>query len=115
MRMPVWVTLKDVPGEFRSSAMDIAGSLGPILGKNRSNLQLNDLKFCVALTAGDPFQITVEVVNPVNGKSSFIAVDYNNLPIRCRHCLSTSHLVKDCPAITGRGTMVEAEQSKEQQ
>lgn len=23
-------------------------------------------------------------------------MDYNNLPIRCRLCLSTSHLIKDC-------------------
>jgi hypothetical protein len=104
MRMHVWVTLKDVPGEYRSSALDIAESLGPVLGKNRSNTHQNDQRFCVVLTAGEPFPITVEVINPVNGKSSLIAVDYNNLPIRCRHCLSTLHLVKDCSALKGRGT-----------
>jgi hypothetical protein len=108
MRMPVWVTLKDVPGEFRSSAIDIAESLGPVLGKNRSNVQQNDQKFCVALTTGDPFPITVEVINPVNGKPSLIAVDYNNLPIRYRHCLSTNYLVKDCPALSGRVTPEES-------
>jgi hypothetical protein len=109
MRMPVWVTLKDVPGEFRSSAMEIVESLGPVLGKNRSNVHQNDQKFCVALTAGDPFPITVEVINPVNSRPSLIAVDYNNLPIRCRHCLATTHLVKDCPVLKGRGTGTEGE------
>jgi hypothetical protein len=73
-------------------------------GKNCSNAHQNDQKFCVAFTTNDPFPITVEVVNPVNGRASQIAVDYNNLPIRCRHCLSTSHLVKDYPALKGRGT-----------
>jgi hypothetical protein len=47
MRMPVWVTIKDVPGEFRSSAIDIAESLGPVLGKNRGNTHQND-KFFVS-------------------------------------------------------------------
>jgi hypothetical protein len=108
MRMLVWITLKDVLGEFQSSAIDIAESLGPVLGKNRSNVQQNNMRFCVALIAREPFPITVEVVNPVNGKVSLIAVDYNNLPIRCRHCLSTSHLVKDCPALTGRNASEEA-------
>jgi hypothetical protein len=108
MCMPVWVTLKDVPGEFRSNAIDIAESLGPVLGKNHSNVQQNDQNFCVALTVGEPFPITVEMIKPVNGKASLIAVDYNNLPIRCRHCLSTNHLVKDCPALSGKATPEES-------
>jgi hypothetical protein len=46
--------------------------------------------------------LKIEVVNPVNSEVSVIAVDYNNLPIRCRHCLATSHLVRDCAVLTGR-------------
>jgi hypothetical protein len=101
MRMPVWVSLKDIPEEFRSSGMEIAESIGPVLGKNRSNVHLNDLKFCIALIAGAPFPLKVEVVNPINGKVSHILIDYSNLPICCRHCLSTLHLVKDCAALHG--------------
>lgn len=105
--MPVWVTIKDVPRKFRSNALDIVESLGLVFGKNRGDMQQNDQKFCVAFTAGEPFPITVEVVNPVNGKKSLLVVDYNNLSIRCRHCLSTSHLVKDCSTIKGRGSSEE--------
>jgi hypothetical protein len=116
MKMLIWVTLKDVPGEYRSSVLEIAESLGPVLGKNRGNLHYNDQKFCVALTAGDPFPIKIEVVNLVNGKISHIAVDYNNLPIRCRHCLATSHLVKECTVLTGKaqreGSVAEAEEKE---
>jgi hypothetical protein len=109
LKMPVWVTLKDVPGEFWSSALDIAESLDPVIGKNRSNTHQNDQNFCVALIASEPFPITMEVVNPVNSKISLIAEDYNNLHIRNRHCLSTSHLVKDCPALKGRRTRIASE------
>jgi hypothetical protein len=56
----------------------------------------------VALTAGSPFPLKIEVANHVNGKILHIAVDYNNLPIRCHHCLSTAHLVKDCSAQGGK-------------
>ena len=37
--MHVWVIIKDVPKEFRNSALDIVESLGPVLGKNRGNMQ----------------------------------------------------------------------------
>jgi hypothetical protein len=103
MKMPVWVTLKDVPREYWSNAMDITESLGPVLGKNRSNAHLNDQKFCIALTAREPFPLKVEVMNPVNGKTSHFMVDYNNLPIRCRHCLSTTYLVRECPIVKRDG------------
>jgi hypothetical protein len=75
----------------------------------------------VALTAGSPFPLKIEVANHVNGKILHIAVDYNNLPIRCHHCLSTAHLVKDCSAQGGKemrgvgkvGTMEEAGTEKD--
>jgi hypothetical protein len=102
MKMPVWITLKDVPSEYRSSAIDIAESLGPVLGKNRGNSYQNDQKFRVVLIPGEPFPMVVEVVNPVNDKVSHISVDYKNLPIRCRHCLSTSQLVKECLVLLGK-------------
>ena len=101
-KMLVWVTLKDVPGEYRSSAMELAESLEPVLGKNRGNLLYNNQNFCLALIAVEPFPLQIEIVNPVNGKVSYIAMDYNNLPIRCRHCLSTSHLVKECASLKNR-------------
>ena len=38
-----------------------------------------------------------------------IFVDYNNLPMRCRHCMATIHLVKDCHGMRGNG--IEAKSS----
>jgi hypothetical protein len=102
LKMPIWVMLKTVPDLFRSSAIDLAKSLGPVVGKHRGNATNIDQKFCVALTAGAPFPITVGATNPIIGKISHINVDYNNLPIRCRQCLSTSHLIRKCPLIIGK-------------
>lgn len=102
MKMSVWVTLKDVPREYKSSTVELAESLELVLGKNRGNLLYNNQKFCIALTAGEPFPLQIEVVNLVNGKVSYIAIDYNNLPIICQHCLLTSHLVKECAILKNR-------------
>ena len=101
-RMPLWLTLKNVPEEFLSSAQEMAGSLGTVLGRHRRNAVSADQKFCVAVKTGVPFDMVLEAMNPENGKSTLIHVDYNNLPIRCRYCLSTSHLVKNCSAVAGQ-------------
>ena len=99
--MPVWLTLKNVPEEFLSSAQEMAGTLGTILGWHRGNPLSADQKFCVAVKTGVPFDLVLEAMNPVNGETTLVQVDYNNLPIRCRYCLSTSHLIKNCPSVSG--------------
>ena len=100
-RMPVWLTLKNVPEEFLSSAQEMAGNLGIVMGRHQGNSLSADQKFCVAVKTGVPFDLVLEAVNPVNGEATLIQVDYNNLPIRCRYCLSTSHLIKNCPSVAG--------------
>ena len=46
-----------------------------------------------------PFDLMLEVVNPINVETNLIQVDYNNVLIRCRYCLSILHLIKNCPSI----------------
>lgn len=58
-----------------------------------------DQKFCVALKAGVPFDLTLGAINPITREMTLIKIDYNNLPIRCRYCLSTAHLVIECEAL----------------
>jgi hypothetical protein len=98
--MPVWTTLKNVRDELRSSVPELAASLGTILGKHRGNPYSIDQKFCIATTTGIPLDLTIEAVNPITHGTTTIHVDYNNLPIRCRFCLSTSHLIKECPVFS---------------
>lgn len=100
-KMPIWITLKAVPDEFISNALEIAQSLGTVLGKNRGNPTSADQRFCIAVQTWEPFVMTVGVENPVTGEVSDIQVDYNNFPIRCRFCLSTSHLIRECRVMNG--------------
>jgi hypothetical protein len=102
MRLPMWVTLKEVPDEFHSNALEIAGALGTVIGKHRGNAINADQKFCVAIPSGQAWPLTIGVTNPETGEKSRVCVDYNNLPIRCRYYLSTSHLVRDCRVLYPR-------------
>ena len=71
----------------------MAGSLGIVMERHHGNLLSVDKKFCVAVKIGVPFDLVLEAVNSINGKTIMIQVDYNNLPIRYRYYLSTLHLV----------------------
>lgn len=99
MLIPVWITLKNIPDELLSSARDIAGSLGKVVGKHKSNYDEWDQKFCICVTAGQPFTTQVVVTNPVTLVTATVEVDYNNLPVRCHHCMATSHLIKNCKVL----------------
>ena len=90
-KMPVWLTLKNVVEEFLSSAQEMAGNLDTVLGRHRRNPLSTDQKFCVAVKTGVAFNLVLEAVNPINGETTLIQVDYNNLLICCRNYLSTSH------------------------
>lgn len=99
--MPVWITLRGVKDEFISIAQELAQGIGTVLGRHRDNINSADQRFCVAVEGGKPFILEIEALNPVTEEIVKIQADYNNLPIRCRLCLSTSHLIKDCPTAYG--------------
>lgn len=95
--VPTWVTLKNVPFEFLNVSADIAGDLGAVLGEDKRNQFSLDHRYCVGLPSGNGWKTKLTVENEFTKKEDVIIVDYGHLPIRCRLCLSTSHLVKDCP------------------
>lgn len=71
------------------------------MGKHRGNAHCLDQKFCIALKIGVLFELTLGVVNLIMGDVTLIKVDYNNLPIQCRYCISSTYIVKDCHALHG--------------
>lgn len=77
-------------------ASQIASGLDMLLGSDSRNATSVDQRFCVALEARAGWRTTLLVTNELSGAASEITVDYCNLPIRCRFCLSIEHLVKDC-------------------
>lgn len=101
LKVPTWITLKDVTGEFINVAEEIAQGLGEILGRDRRNSTAVDERFCVGLTTGKGYRTKLSVTNESTGEKSIVMVDYCNLPIRCRYCFATTHMIKDCPTANG--------------
>ncbi|XP_073388304.1 uncharacterized protein [Physcomitrium patens] len=104
LRVPTWVTLRGIPGEFMKVSNQIASGLRVLLGGDNRSAVSSDQRFCVAMEAGVEWRTLLSVSNEATGKVSLISVDYCNLPIRCQFCLSTNHLVKEC---TGTRSMKE--------
>lgn len=95
LKLHVWITLKGVSDELLSNAQDLASGIRAILGRHRSNATSTDQRFCAAVQSGRPFDLEISTQNPMTREEVIIQVDYNNVPIRCRLCLSTSHLIND--------------------
>jgi hypothetical protein len=102
LKVPTWVTLKDVPGEFLNVAAEMASKLGELLGSDKRNVFTTDQRFCVGLVLGSGYKMKIGVTNESSGKKEEILVDYCNLPIRCCYCLSMAYLMKDYPGLVGR-------------
>lgn len=96
VRIPVWITLKGIPDELMSCGQDIAESLEKVVERHKENFCRWDKKFCIWVISCKPFIIQVQVSNPISDELITVEVDYNNLSVRCHHCMSTSHLIKDC-------------------
>jgi len=96
LKVPTWVTLRGIPGEFLGEADKIAGGLGDLLASDRRNAHTAEQRFCVALQAGQGWRTQLRITNHTTQEQAIITVDYCNLPIRCRICMSTDHLAKDC-------------------
>lgn len=114
LKVPTWVTLRGIPGEFLGVAKEIAGGLGELLGSDKRNATCADQRFCVALQAGQGWKTQLSVTNENMGEKVIISVDYCNLPIRCRCCQSTDHLIKDCPGIKAPNSAGETQPSEDQ-
>ena len=110
--MPIWITLKNVLEKFLSNSLKMVSSLEVVLGGHKRNAQSANQNFCIGVKIKAPFDLVLEAINLVNGKSILIQVDYNNLPTRCRYCLSTSHLIKECMSIPGACKAMELGKNK---
>lgn len=104
LKVPTWVTLRGIPREFLGVGKEIAGGLGELLGCDKRNASLADQRFCVALQSGQGWKT---VTNDSTKEKVVIAVDYCNLPIRCRFCHSTEHLIRECPSFRRNNTEAE--------
>lgn len=98
MKIPIWVTLKQIPDEFRGVAQQIAEGIGELLGADSANSKTEDPRFCLALSSVLGWVPSVTVYNEKTKTNITILIGYNYLPLRCRYCLDTKHRIRDCPA-----------------
>lgn len=102
LRVSTWVTLKNVPEEMQGVAIEIASGLGVVLGVDKRNNAAMDKFYCIGLLSRGRWKTHSAVDNTFTGEEVVLTIDYENLPIRCRLCLSTEHLVRDCPCRIGK-------------
>ena len=98
LKVPTWITLKEVPGEFLGVAAEIVAELGELVGSDKDNTYNSDQRFCVSLKSREGYRIQVAIKN----ESTVLfqkSIDYGNLSIRCRYYLALDYLVKDYPSI----------------
>jgi hypothetical protein len=92
MRIPTWITLRQVRLEFGGVVEQIAAGIGEVLECDLSNKGANDPRFCVSILSNKGWEKLITISN-----GATIIIDYNHLPIRCKFFLDTSHWVRDCP------------------
>lgn len=83
--------------EHDDHALDIAKSLGEVIGINNSNTITKDPRFGVNLKVKELW-VTSIALSTLEGilPTQNVMIDYDNLPSRCRACFSPKHMVKDC-------------------
>lgn len=52
LRIPTWVTLKNVPNEYLKVAPKTASRLGLVLGVDKRNEHMRDQRYCIGLLSG---------------------------------------------------------------
>ncbi len=97
MRIPTWITLRQVTEEFQAVTKQIAERIGELVGIDSTNDETQDPRFCVSLDASQGWKPSISVTNEATNVTKKILIDYNFLPIRFRYCLDTNHCVRDCP------------------
>ena len=97
LAFPTWVSLRNMPFEHQDQAIEIAETLGEVIGSDTSNDTAKDPRFCINLeiSKGWATSIDLEMENGLMPPQR-IMVDYDELPIRCRACLSWKHKASEC-------------------
>lgn len=102
---PTWVSLGNLPFEHFDQAYNIAGSLEEIIGMETSNEDNKDPRFYINLQICSGW-VSGIALESEGGTSlpQLVEVDYDNLPMRCRICLSWKHKAKECEVLEKKHT-----------
>lgn len=96
LAFPTWVTLKDLSLEHHDQALDIAKSLGEVIGWDKANASTKYQRFYIYLKVKEGWVSSIALSAEDIIPTRHVMVDYANLPFRCWACWSWSHLIKNC-------------------
>ena len=97
LAFPTWVSLRNMPFEHQDQAIEIAETLGEVIGFDTSNDTTKDPRFCINLEISKGWATSIDLeMEDGNMPPQRIMVDYDKLPIRCRVCLSWKHKASEC-------------------
>lgn len=86
-----------MPFEHHDQAIEIAETLGEVIGIDTSNESAKDPRFCINLKINKGWVTIIDIDGGEEGSiPQRVLVDYNKLPMRCKACHSWKHQVKDC-------------------
>lgn len=67
-----------------------------MLGSDPNNSMLKHPRFCVSINVERGWVTKAELTALTLGVLFRAIIDYDSLPIRCRFCISTRHLIGEC-------------------
>lgn len=98
-----WVALRNLLFEHHDQAIEIAETLGEVIGIDTANEMARNPRFCVNVKINEGWVTNVELVFEEGDlPTQKVLVDYDKLPIRCKACHNWKHKVKDCSEIQTR-------------
>ena len=97
LAFPTWVSLRNLPLEHQDQALAIAESLGEVIGMDVENDNARDPRFCINLEISKGWVTSIDLECERGMLASQkIMLDYDQLPITCRICLSWKHEANEC-------------------
>ena len=89
LAFPTWVALRQLPFEHHDQAIQIAETLGEVIGMDTSNETAKDPRFCIDLKVNKGWVTSIDLEGGEDGMPPpRVLVDYDKLPIRCKACHS---------------------------
>jgi hypothetical protein len=96
LKIPIWITLRNLQSEFLGVAHQIVARVGEILGSAIDNSDLKDPRFCVSLQSGAGWEHSVTITNKHTQAILTVLIDYDHLLIRCCYCNDTTYCLRNC-------------------
>jgi len=113
---PVWLRLYSLPTEFWKEEIlkDIGNTLGDFVKISEQTKQAKFVSYARLCVYLDISQDLPEAIELTHDDEDWVqAIDYEQLPFRCRRCHEHGHLFRDCPLNKPQGNSGTSSENKD--